>query len=42
MATEGHKCGRGADRKQKIKAKIDKELSDIRAKMERLTWKMQQ
>jgi hypothetical protein len=42
MATEGHKCGQGADRKKKSKAKIDKELSEIRAEMERLALKMQQ
>jgi hypothetical protein len=42
MATEGHKYGRGADHKNKSKAKIDKELIEIRARMEELTLKMQQ
>ena len=41
MATEGHKCGLGEDQKNKIKEEIDKDLIDIRARMEQLTLKMQ-
>jgi hypothetical protein len=42
MATEGHKCGRRGDHKKKSKAEIDKELIEIRERMEQLTLKMQQ
>jgi hypothetical protein len=42
MATEGHGRGQGKDRQHKSKAKIDKELIEIRARMEQLTWKKQQ
>jgi hypothetical protein len=41
MATEGHKRGRRGDRQQKNKAKIDKELNEIRVEMEKLALKMQ-
>jgi hypothetical protein len=42
MATEGHKFGRGTDHKKKRKEEIDKELREIREKMENLALKMQQ
>jgi hypothetical protein len=43
MATEGHEHGeRGADLQKKIKTKIDKDLIQIRERMEQLTLKMQQ
>jgi hypothetical protein len=42
MATEGHRHGRGKDHQQKRKAEVEKELSEIRAEMERLAFKMQQ
>jgi hypothetical protein len=42
MATEGHKCGRRGDHQKKRKEKIDKELIEIRERMEQLTLKMQQ
>jgi hypothetical protein len=41
MATEGHKHGRREDCPQKRKVEIDKELSEIRAEMEKLALKMQ-
>jgi len=41
MATEGHKYGRGVNHKKKSKAKIDKEIIEIRERMEQLTLKMQ-
>jgi hypothetical protein len=42
MATEGHRGSQGKDHQQKTKVEIDKELIEIRAKMERLALKMQQ
>jgi methyl coenzyme M reductase subunit D len=42
MATEGHRGGQDKDHQQKTKVEIDKELIEIRAKMERLALKMQQ
>jgi hypothetical protein len=36
------KCGRRGDRQKKSKAEIDKELIEIRERMEQLTLKMQQ
>jgi hypothetical protein len=42
MATEGHMGGQGKDHQQKNKVEIDKELTEIREKMERLALKMQQ
>jgi hypothetical protein len=41
MVTEGHKRGRREDCPWKRKAEIDKELSEIRAEMEKLALKMQ-
>ena len=41
MAIEGHKDGRGEDCPQKIKAEMDKELSEIWAEMEKIALKMQ-
>jgi hypothetical protein len=41
MATEGHERGQRGGRQQKRKEEIDKELSEIRAEMERLALKMQ-
>jgi hypothetical protein len=42
MAIDGHKHGRGEVQSQKRKAEMDKELSEIRAQMEKLAFKMQQ
>jgi hypothetical protein len=42
MATKGHERGQRGDRQKKSKAEIDKELIEIRARMEQLTLKMQQ
>jgi hypothetical protein len=42
MVIGGHEHGRGEDFPQKRKVEMDKELSEIRAKMERLAFKMQQ
>ena len=42
MATKGHECGQRGDRQKKSKAEIDRELIEIRARMEQLTLKMQQ
>jgi DNA-directed RNA polymerase subunit E'/Rpb7 len=42
MATEGHKCGRRGHRQKKSKSEIDKELIEIRARMEQLTLNMKQ
>jgi hypothetical protein len=42
MATEGHERGPREDCQQKRKAEIDEELSEIRAQMEKLAFKMQQ
>jgi hypothetical protein len=42
MAIEGHKHGQGEVHSQKRKAEMDKELSEIRAQMEKLAFKMQQ
>jgi hypothetical protein len=42
MAIEGHKHGRGEVHSQKRKVEMDKELSEIRAQMEELAFKMQQ
>jgi hypothetical protein len=42
MATEGHRGGQGEDHQQKNKAEIDKELREIREKMENIALKMQQ
>jgi hypothetical protein len=41
MATEGHKCVQGSNRKMKRKAKIDKEFTEIQAQMKTLAFKMQ-
>jgi hypothetical protein len=41
MATEGHGRGQGKDRQQKIE-RIDKELIEIRERMDQLTLKVQQ
>jgi hypothetical protein len=40
MATEGHEHGGRGDHQQMSKADIDKELVEIRARMEQLTLKM--
>jgi hypothetical protein len=42
MSTEGHKRGQRGGYLQRGKAEMDKELSEIRAKMERLAFKMRQ
>jgi hypothetical protein len=42
MVVEGHKRGRREDFPQKRKVEMDKELSEIRAEMEKLALKMQQ
>ena len=42
MVTEGHMGGQSRDHQQKNKVEIDKELTEIREKMERLALKMQQ
>jgi hypothetical protein len=42
MVTEGHERGGRGDHYQKSKVEIDKELTEIRARMEQLTLKMQQ
>jgi len=42
MDTEGQRSGQGIDRHHKRKAKMDQELSDIRARMENISFKMQQ
>jgi hypothetical protein len=42
MATEGHERGGRGDHQQMSKEEIDKELAEIRARMEQLTLKMQQ
>jgi hypothetical protein len=42
MATEGHEHGGRGDHQQMSKAEIDKELTEIRARMEELALKMQQ
>jgi hypothetical protein len=42
MSTEGHEHGPREDRQQKSKAEIDRELNEIREKMERLAFKMKQ
>jgi hypothetical protein len=41
MAIEGHEHGRRGDRQQKSKAEIDKEVIEIRERMEQLSLKMQ-
>jgi len=41
MATEGHERGGRADHQQKTKAEIDKELTEIRARMVQLALIMQ-
>jgi hypothetical protein len=41
MATEGHRGGQDKDHQQKNKAEIEKELKEIREKIEKLTLKMQ-
>jgi hypothetical protein len=40
MAIDGHKHGRGEVQSQKRKEEMDKELSEIRAQMEKLAFKM--
>jgi hypothetical protein len=42
MATKGHEHGRRGDHQQKSKEEIDKDLIEIRARMEQMTLKMQQ
>jgi hypothetical protein len=42
MDTKGHERGGRGDHQQMNKAEIDKELAEIRARMEQLTLKMQQ
>jgi hypothetical protein len=42
MATEGRKHGQGKDHQQEKREEMDKELQDIRAELERLTFKVQQ
>jgi hypothetical protein len=42
MATEGHGRGRREDHQQKGKVEMDKELSEVRERMENLAFKMQQ
>jgi hypothetical protein len=41
MATEGHEHGRRGDQQKKSKVEIDKELMEIRSRMEQLTLNMQ-
>jgi hypothetical protein len=41
MAIEGHEHGRRGYHQQKNKAEMDKEIEEIRAKMDRLALKMQ-
>jgi hypothetical protein len=41
MATEGHECGQTKGCKKKINPEMDLELNEIRARMEKLTLKMQ-
>jgi hypothetical protein len=40
MATEGHERGPREDHQQKNKDEIDKEISEVRAQMENLAFKM--
>ena len=42
IATEGHEHGGRGGHQQMSKTKIDKELTEIRARMEQLTLNMQQ
>jgi hypothetical protein len=42
MATEVHRRGREGDHQWKSKGEMDKEIKEIREKMERLTMRMQQ
>jgi len=42
MAINGHKCGHELDRQQKNDSEMDLELTEIRARMEELAFKMQQ
>ena len=42
MATKGHWCGQDTDHQQKNKVDIEKELREIREKMEKLALKMKQ
>jgi hypothetical protein len=40
MVTDGHEHGRGESHSQKIQVEMDNELSEIRAQMEKLAFKM--
>jgi hypothetical protein len=42
MATNGHKHGRGEVHSQKSEVDMDKELSEIQAQMESISFNMQQ
>jgi hypothetical protein len=42
MAIEGRERGQGKDHQQKGKYEMDKELAEIRARMEELAFRMQQ
>jgi hypothetical protein len=42
MATEGHGCGGKKNHQQQRKDEMDKELTEIRARMEELAFQMQQ
>jgi hypothetical protein len=41
MATKGHGCGHREDRKQKKNPEMDLELVEVRARIEKLTLRMQ-
>jgi hypothetical protein len=42
MATEGHERGRRGDQQKKKNSEMDLEFNEIRALMDKLTFKMQQ
>jgi hypothetical protein len=42
MAIEGHERGQGKDHQQKGKYEMDKELAEIRMRMEKLAFQMQE
>ena len=42
MATKGHGCGHREDRKKKKNLEMDKELAEVRERMEELALRVQQ